>query len=260
MSDGALVYATSSNLTAGYENLWGVALSGDSLIVGGWGTYGPGDDEIYFASFNIDSTPTITSFSPTTLQAETGSTTLTINGTNFSASTTAVTWSSDPRTATFVSSTQMTLALSDNDVFEEGRFTLVVPNDDPAGDSGSATFEITSAPKRPRGSSYRTPTSVSVPSQSTSAPAFQFLKNLRYLQEDSDVKKLQEFLNAHGFMVSESGPGSKGNETTFFGAKTLQALIRFQEANADSILKPNGLLKGTGFFGLSTRGVVNGMR
>jgi len=35
-----------------------------------------------------------------------------------------------------------------------------------------------------------------------------------------DVKKLQEFLNTNGFKLADSGPGSPGNETTFFGSLT----------------------------------------
>ncbi len=43
-----------------------------------------------------------------------------------------------------------------------------------------------------------------------------------------DVRQLQQFLNANGFIVSETGGGSPGNETTFFGRKSEAAVRAFQ--------------------------------
>lgn len=43
-----------------------------------------------------------------------------------------------------------------------------------------------------------------------------------------DVLRLQKFLNANGFVVSQTGGGSPGNETTFYGAKTRSAVQAFQ--------------------------------
>jgi hypothetical protein len=68
----------------------------------------------------------------------------------------------------------------------------------------------------------------------------------------SDVKALQKFLNALGFTVAAKGAGSPGQETTFFGPATTRAIIKFQEAYADEILKPLGLKKGTGVLGAAT--------
>jgi hypothetical protein len=42
------------------------------------------------------------------------------------------------------------------------------------------------------------------------------------------VKRLQEVLNENGFAVSSNGPGSPGEETNFFGAKTRSAVKSFQ--------------------------------
>lgn len=67
-----------------------------------------------------------------------------------------------------------------------------------------------------------------------------------------EVKSLQQFLNSQGFTVATAGPGSAGNETTYFGLRTKSALIKFQEAHADEILKPLGLKKGTGILGPAT--------
>jgi len=66
-----------------------------------------------------------------------------------------------------------------------------------------------------------------------------------------DVQELQKFLNVSGFVVSSDGPGSPGNETTFFGDLTLEALTRFQEANPDTY-RSVGLDKPSGYFGPAT--------
>jgi hypothetical protein len=88
---------------------------------------------------------------------------------------------------------------------------------------------------------------------------FSFTKNLWVGIRDMDVKLLQRFLNLKGFTVSTDGPGSAGQETEFFGAKTKQALIKFQEAYKVNILNPIGLNFGTGFFGPQTRNYINSM-
>jgi len=64
----------------------------------------------------------------------------------------------------------------------------------------------------------------------------------------SDVKMLQQFLNAQGFIVAKTGAGSPGNETTFFGSLTKAALIRFQ--------KYYHITPSVGYFGPITRGVI----
>ena len=84
-----------------------------------------------------------------------------------------------------------------------------------------------------------------------------FTRNLQLGMVGEDVKELQKYLNNYGFLVSEIGAGSRGNETTFFGVRTKQALIKFQEQNADTILKPLGLKSGTGNFYEFTRNFIN---
>jgi len=54
-----------------------------------------------------------------------------------------------------------------------------------------------------------------------------------------DVKELQVWLNNHGYQISLTGPGSKGNETNFFGSKTKQAVIAFQKVSG---LTPDGVV------------------
>jgi len=45
---------------------------------------------------------------------------------------------------------------------------------------------------------------------------------------DSQVRDLQRLLNGLGYRLSSSGPGSPGQETDFFGAKTRAAVKQFQ--------------------------------
>ena len=44
----------------------------------------------------------------------------------------------------------------------------------------------------------------------------------------AQVRALQRLLNAKGFVIAASGPGSPGNESSAFGALTREALRRFQ--------------------------------
>jgi N-acetylneuraminic acid mutarotase len=81
-------------------------------------------------------------------------------------------------------------------------------------------------------------------------------KVLQMGMSDSQVRLLQRALNALGFTIAKSGAGSPGKETNYFGPATRLALIRFQEANAKSILTPLGLTKGTGKFAAGTRAFI----
>lgn len=86
---------------------------------------------------------------------------------------------------------------------------------------------------------------------------FSFLKDIKPSNKNLDVKMLQIFLNNNNFIVSKTGDGAKGKENNFFGKKTKNALIRFQETHAKEILTPQGLKKGTGILGPYTRKVIN---
>ncbi len=77
----------------------------------------------------------------------------------------------------------------------------------------------------------------------------QFERNLGPGSVGEDVKRLQEWLNKNGFKVAESGLGSLGNETTYFGDKTKQAIISYQFSRK---IDP-----ASGFFGPKTRAVLN---
>ena len=56
-------------------------------------------------------------------------------------------------------------------------------------------------------------------------------KTLDYGIKDPQVKELQIWLNANGFTVAQSGPGSPGNETDYFGPATQKAVQKFQASS-----------------------------
>lgn len=91
------------------------------------------------------------------------------------------------------------------------------------------------------------------PAVSTGTPAASgsFTRDLEVGATGADVKQLQVFLNTHGYVVAESGPGSPGNETERVGALTRTALAKFQDAN--------GITPAVGYFGPKTRAAVNAM-
>lgn len=98
-------------------------------------------------------------------------------------------------------------------------------------------------------------TSTSIPTSTAGV----YTRNLRQGSVGEDVKALQEFLNQNGFVISKSGNGSPGNETTFYGGATARALAKFQEAHAEVLLTPYGLTKGTGIFGPATRKFIGSL-
>jgi peptidoglycan hydrolase-like protein with peptidoglycan-binding domain len=87
-----------------------------------------------------------------------------------------------------------------------------------------------------------------------------FTRNLSLGSTGDDVKQLQIFLNSDPITtVSSDGPGSKGQETTFFGQKTANAVTRFQEKYKKDVLLPAGLILGTGYVGNMTRNKLNSL-
>lgn len=60
-----------------------------------------------------------------------------------------------------------------------------------------------------------------------------------------NVKQLQHLLNSLGYTLTESGPGSLGNETNYFGTLTQNALIKYQ--------KDNNVVPAVGYYGPITR-------
>ncbi len=89
---------------------------------------------------------------------------------------------------------------------------------------------------------------------SSSSTCANFTKNLRMGMTGADVKALQLMLNMNpATVVAASGPGSLGNESTYFGKATRAAVIRYQEIYKSEVLAPAGLSAATGFVGSLTR-------
>lgn len=77
-----------------------------------------------------------------------------------------------------------------------------------------------------------------------------FVRDLEVGMMHEDVKRLQEFLNGKGYMVAQSGAGSPGKETEYFGQLTKVALQKYQRDNG---------IPSTGFFGPITRNKINSL-
>ncbi len=82
-------------------------------------------------------------------------------------------------------------------------------------------------------------------------PTMFFGQDLQRGTQGEEVRELQQFLNTQGYLLSGSGPGSPGEETTYFGDRTFGALVKFQEVNN---------IAATGYFGPQTRAIVNELR
>lgn len=86
-------------------------------------------------------------------------------------------------------------------------------------------------------------------SGSPSSSCFTFTTDLTLGSNSEAVRALQVYLNNKGYVVATAGPGSKGNETTYFGGLTRAALAKFQLAM--------GISPAAGYFGPITRARVN---
>jgi hypothetical protein len=77
----------------------------------------------------------------------------------------------------------------------------------------------------------------------------QFTRDLIIGSRGPDVLALQKWLNEHGYTVAAFGPGSKGNETNYFGDLTMKAVAKLQ--------RESGISPAVGYFGAITRKYVN---
>ena len=155
-----------------------------------------------------------------------------------------------------------------SNILQIGPFTVVAPqhrHDSGGGihygckDPAASNYDEFAASK-PELCVFGTKPSPQETATTTPATWFEFMKALLPQTTDRDVLELQKFLNAHGAVVADTGPGSPGQETPYFGALTQAALKRFQEKHVAEILTPLGLTSGTGIFGNATRSFVNSLK
>src|SRR3989344_6829774 len=75
--------------------------------------------------------------------------------------------------------------------------------------------------------------------------ACSFTVDLTIGSKGAALKCLQQYLNGAGFQVAASGVGSPGNETSYFGNLTKNAVAKWQAAN--------GVAPAVGYFGPISR-------
>lgn len=85
-----------------------------------------------------------------------------------------------------------------------------------------------------------------------SPPTKELSSSLRMGDIHPEVKSLQILLNGAGFVLAESGPGSSGNETNFFGALT-RAAVQKMQCNQKIICLGDEKSTGYGLVGPRTR-------
>lgn len=89
-------------------------------------------------------------------------------------------------------------------------------------------------------------------------PTFFFIRDLKEGSVGDDVKELQKLLNKDPeTRIPGTGIGSYGQESTYFGKITKDAVVRFQNKYQTDVLRPVVLTQGTGNVGLWTRLKLN---
>ena len=84
-------------------------------------------------------------------------------------------------------------------------------------------------------------------------PSRPFTVDLSFGSFAPAVRRLQQFLNTNGFTLAATGAGSPGNETEYFGVRTMNALMKFKSARRADI----GLTTTTGSLDAKTRQYIN---
>ncbi len=84
---------------------------------------------------------------------------------------------------------------------------------------------------------------------------YTFNKNLRQENSGTEIEALQQALTKEGFAVDLKGTAF----SSLYGAKTTEAVSKFQEKYRKEILSPIGLFRGTGYVGLATRNKLNSL-
>lgn len=107
----------------------------------------------------------------------------------------------------------------------------------------SASTSLTASPSA---TPFTPASAASPPAPASSAPP-PFVQNRQLCDEEPGILALQQWLNANGYPLAQTGAGSPGKETDIFGPHTYEALIQFQAAHR---------LPATGFLGPLTRAAL----
>lgn len=99
------------------------------------------------------------------------------------------------------------------------------------------------------------PASTEIPPTVAQQSAPILTRNLKIGMTDPQVLTIQQLLNAAGFMIASSGPGSAGKETTTFGSLTRAAVRRFQ-CDKKIVCTGSETTTGYGFVGPRTRALL----
>ena len=92
------------------------------------------------------------------------------------------------------------------------------------------------------------------------ACSFTFNQNLSKGMTSNGVLHLQKVLNVSAItQIAQTGAGSPGNESTYFGSTTKDAVVIFQNIFANDILTSAGLTSGNGYVGAATRAKLNSL-
>jgi uncharacterized protein YdgA (DUF945 family) len=134
-SDRSTIYVSATQLTAAITAA-DIASAGTADVT--VANPSPGGGASSALSFTINNpTPSLTSLTPASATVGGAAFTLTVNGSNF-VSTSSVMWNGSSRTTTFVSSTQLTAAITAADIASAGTASVTVVNPSPGGGTSSA--------------------------------------------------------------------------------------------------------------------------
>jgi len=257
-----------------------IKLASDFSYITSWGSYGSGNDNFSNPAYiGLDSSGnvyisdlynySIKKFSQSTpvfdiLKTGTGSSTfsyLSVSGsTNQSASAFTCNNCTDGGSNTnwiFSSSTTtvVTPVITSQNTGGGYSGSVVTEEEEPASDittNNSATTTATTTEESEATTTEAVATTTATTTISRIPATFCFNKDLVQYSSDPDVKYLQIFLNEQGFPSIVAG-----NENDYFGSKTIEPLINFQEKYAADILTPSGLTSGNGQFLSATRNKVD---
>ena len=137
------------------------------------------------------------------------------------------------------------------------------------GGGGGSSAPVAFAPSNPVSDGYTAPVEIFAPlpvltvnpintiEENQGSSITRLDRFLRIGDRGDDVRNLQKYLNGQGFTVSQTGAGSPGNESNYFGTATENAVKAYQDHHKTEILHPIGLTSSTGYVGPQTASHIN---